>query len=110
MTDQENVKSTAAVLRGAYAGIVLAHKYQRQIFRTEAAYDASRKTFSQIREEQWVQRIASGEKRYACLDLGTRKSGMLCVSAGGRLNPKHGRKAKRGQPLGGRGSRAYRAR
>lgn len=63
------------------------------------------KTFSQVRAEQWAQRIASGKKH-----LGTRKSGMLGVALGGRLNPKHGRKAKRGQPLGGRGGRAYRAR
>jgi hypothetical protein len=68
------------------------------------------KTFSQLREEEWARRIANGEKRYARLDLGTRKSGMLGVAAGVRLNPKHGRKAKRGQPLGGRGGRAYRAR
>lgn len=68
------------------------------------------KTFSQIREEEWARRIASGEKRYTRLDLGTRKSGMLGVAAGGRLKPKHGRKAKRGQLLGGRGGRAYRAR
>ena len=44
------------------------------------------------------------------INLGTRKSGMVGVSLGGRLNPKHGRKAKRGQPLGGRGGRVYRAR
>ncbi len=43
---------------------------------------------NQIREEEWARRIANGEKRYARLDLGTRKSGML----------------------GGRGGRAYRAR
>ncbi len=67
------------------------------------------KTFSQIRAEQWVWRIANGEKRYPRLDLGTRKSGMLGVALGGKL-PKHGRKAKRGQALGGRGGRAYRAR
>ena len=67
------------------------------------------KTFSQVREEQLAWRIASGEKRYARLDLGTRKSGMFGVAQGGRLNPKHGRKAKRGQPLGGRDSRGYRA-
>lgn len=48
------------------------------------------KTYSQIREEQWAQRIASGEKCYARLDLGTRKSGMLGVAAGSRFNPKHG--------------------
>ena len=68
------------------------------------------KTFSQIREEQWVQRIANGEKRYSRLDLGTRKSGMVGVAQGGKLDPKHGRKAKHGQPLGGRSGRAYRAR
>lgn len=68
------------------------------------------KTFSQIREEQWTWRIANGEKRYSRLDLGTRKSGMLGVALGNRLKPKHGRKAKRGQALGGRGGRAYRAR
>ena len=69
-----------------------------------------KKTFSQVREEQWARRTASGEKRYARLDLGTRKSGMLGVAIGGRFKPKHGRKAKRGQALGGRGGRAYRAR
>lgn len=63
-----------------------------------------KKTFSQIREEQWEWRIASGEKRYARLDLGTRKSGMLGVAMGGKLKSKHG------QVLGGRGGRAYRAR
>ncbi len=67
------------------------------------------KTFSQVREEQWAQRVAGGEKRYAYLDLGTRKSGMLGVAVSGKLQPKHGRKAKRGQALGGRGGRAYRA-
>lgn len=43
------------------------------------------------------------------INLGTRKSGMLGVALGSRLKPKHGRKAKRGQALGGRGGRAYRA-
>ncbi len=33
------------------------------------------KTFSQVREEQWAQRIASGEKRYARLDLDWRSAG-----------------------------------
>ena len=49
--------------------------------------EVENKIFSQIREEQWVRRVANGEKRYA-----------------------HGRKAKRGQLLGGRDGRAYKAR
>lgn len=68
------------------------------------------KTFSQIREEDWQRRIAAGEQRYMRLNLGTRKSGMIGVAAGSRLQPKHGRKAKLGQPLGGRSGRFYKAR
>lgn len=51
--------------------------------------------------------LSREERRF---NPGTRKSGMLGVALGGRLNPKHGRKAKRGQALGGRGGRAYKAR
>lgn len=67
------------------------------------------KTFGQLREEEWARRIASGEKRYARLDLGTRKSGMVGAARTAK-SPKHGRKAKRGQLLGGRDGRAYKAR
>lgn len=109
MANFEETRSMANVLRGAYADLLCARKYQRQIFRTEAALEAGHKTFSQIREEQWTQRIANGEKRYARLDLGTRKSGMVGAARTAK-SPKHGRKAKRGQPLGGRGGRAYKAR
>lgn len=68
------------------------------------------KTFSQLREEAWQRRIAAGEQRYSHLDLGTRKSGMVAVATGVNPRPKHGRKAKLGQPLGGRGGRSYKAR
>lgn len=103
-----NRRSMANVLRGAYADLLCARKYQRQIFRTEAALEAGHKTFSQVREEQWILRSAV-EKRYARLDLGTRKSGMVGAARTAK-SPKHGRKAKRGQLLGGRDGRAYKAR
>jgi len=77
-------------------------------YRTQNAIMMGRKTFSQLRADAAL-KIPSSE-RYSNIDLGHRKHGMIGVESIKRAKPKHGRKAKQGQPLGGRGDRFYKAR